>query len=215
MNKKIVLSFLGILILSKLYSQQFTVSILKPQPIAYIGLDNPVSCTVEKQPCDSVILSTDNGTITKIGCNSYWYRPIKVADSKIIVLIKGENDTIKVGEYYIRVRQIPDPSVAIGGISGGEITKGNIKAQGGISSYLHPSMGIDIKYMVTEFQLNILQKGIVVFSEKNNGPAFSKTIKDAFNKLENHDVILVSQINVKKPDGRIVIVNPMEFIIKK
>lgn len=196
-----------------LHAQRFTVAVEKPSPVVYIGLDNWISCTVEKEPCDSVFLGTDNGEIMKVGCNSYNYRAVKEGDSKLIVFIKEKNGTRVIGEKPVRVRLIPDPATSIGSLSGGPIKKGYLLAQVGISSFTSPPLGIDMMFMVTEFHYTVIRNDSAHLFLKNNGPAFSPQIKASIEMLQKEDRILISNISVKKPDGRNVLVKPMEFRI--
>jgi hypothetical protein len=211
---RICILIIGLLIFSKIKSQSFTLTIERPVPIAYIGLNNPLSCTVEKESCDSVILSTENGRITKISCNKYWYAPVRAEDSKITVSVKKHKKILVIGSITVRVREIPNPTAMIGGINGGSLDKRNLSVQQGVSSGLIPSMGIDVKYMVTEFQLSIVRNDSVIFSFKNAGARFSETINEAFKMLKGDDKVIVSSIYVMKPDARIVLINPIEFLIE-
>lgn len=212
--KTILLSLLVIFFGQQVNSQKFTISIEKPTPIAYIGLDNPLSCTVEKEPCDSVFLTVDNGSITKVGCNYYMYRPTKVADSKITVVVKRNNQTNVIGSMGVRAREIPDPTPVIGGLSGGLINKKYLLAQMGVASYITPSLGIEIKSMVTQFQITIIRSDSALFTVENTGAIFSKKIKQGFEMLKKDDKVLVTSIYIKKADGRIVLVKPFELVIE-
>jgi GldM C-terminal domain len=198
----------------KAEGQKFTLAIERPAPIAYIGLDNPLSCTVEKEPCDSVFLSTDNGTITKLSCNTYWYAPVKVADSKITVSVRKNKKAREIGSIIIRAREIPNPTALIGGINDGQISKNNLSVQQGVASALVPSIGIDVKFMVTEFQLSIVRKDSVLFSFKNVGARFSENVRQAFTLLKKGDTIIISSIYVMKPDARTVLIKPIELLIE-
>jgi hypothetical protein len=213
MRKALFLSFL-IILSSATYSQKFTLSMLRSGQIAYVGVDNPLSCTVEGVSCKDISLATDNGRLTKMSCGNYIYRPQKAADSKIIIYKNEKDKNQFIGEFYLMVREIPLPTAVIGGLNNGNIIKKALQAQQGVAAHLIPSLGFDLTYMVTEFQLTIFRQNHILFSNKTNGNIFTSEMHEAFKNLEENDMILISSIIVLLPENKKVAIKPLELQLK-
>lgn len=194
-------------------AQLFTLAVEQTGQTAYIGIENHISCTVEMYPCDSVILSANNGSLVKTGCNEYIYKPNNVADTRIAVLVKNANGTTtKIGEKEIRVRNIPLPTAVIGGFSEGKIPKNAMKAQVGVGCYL-TNTGVEFKYSVVEFNFSIIRNGREIFSGTNNGNAFNTKISAGIQQILKDDIVSVTAIKVVGPTGRVDTIKPMELIV--
>jgi|CXWL01.1.fsa_nt_gi hypothetical protein len=211
MNKILVL-FISLVFNLACHSQNFTVSNLRQGTTVYIGINNTISCTVEGVPSKAVLLATDNGSIVKQS-HIYIYRPSKTADQKIVVYKKINNKLRKVGEFFVRVRNIPDPIAIIGGISEGYISKGLLSAQGGIGAQSPPFLAVDIDYTVKNFAMMIMRSGEIIFHNSYYSNIFTPDIHDAFKLLQKEDRIVFSSITVQLPDEKKVSVKPIEFII--
>ncbi len=214
MIRRAVLFFIILLLGAEtMRAQRFTMAVEQRTVIAYIGLDNPVSCTVEKVSCDSVFLGTNNGEIKKIGCNSFTYRVAEHGDTKLIVYVKEKNGTRIIGEKGVRVRNIPDPVTSVGGLRGGVIKKKYLLEQPGVGAFIEEPIGIEVRFLVTEFNYSIVRNDSLILYSKNISALFSEEIKKGFEQLQKGDLLLLTNILVKKADGRIVMVKPMEFTL--
>lgn len=148
------------------YSQHVTGSIdWPPSDFTYVGAENRLSCTVEGIACKSVILTTDNGSLTKDRCNYYTFKPDHLADSKIIVSKKVGKKSRKIGEFFVRVRSIPDPVAIVGGLYGGSILKGALRAQTGIGASLPSYLSINVKYPVRSYSITAIRNKELLFLE--------------------------------------------------
>lgn len=93
-------------------AQRFTVSNDRLN-IAYIGIDNPISITVENCPCNSIVVRSDNGTISGRNCR-FIFRGAEIGAANITVYQKTATHLKKVGQYPLRVKSIPPPVFKIG-----------------------------------------------------------------------------------------------------
>lgn len=197
------------------FSQKFSISIDWPESsLAFVGADNNLSCTVEGIACKYVTLSTDNGTITKERCNYYTFKPTRMADSKVIIGRKVGKRTRKIGEFYIRVRALPDPVAIVGGLYGGSIAKGALRVQTGIGAGLPPHLSINIKYRVNSYSITITRNRELVFFKSCDGNLFNEEIYNAFNELQKEDIVLFSSIMVVMPDDQLKLAKPFELKIE-
>ncbi len=196
------------------YSQNFSLAIETGNQIAYIGLDNKISCTVEGTACHSINLATLNGSIKKISSCLYVYRPLKISNSKIIITKKVNNKTIKIGEYFIYVRNFPDPIATVGGLNGGLISKKKLNAQQGVGAMAPSYLGFDLKYQVKNFVITAIRNKEILFFKYVEGNLFTSEIHILFDTLQQGDIITFSLINVLKADGREGRANVIEFTIE-
>ena len=212
--KSILFLLLSLQFSTSLFSQFFTAAAQRPGQTAYIGIDNPISCTVERVKCQDVVLTTDNGSIEKTSCGQYIYRPVGISDGFIAINKKSNGQLTKIGEFYLRTRPIPNPIATVGAIRGDTVTKKRLAVQQGISAESSPSLSICIDFLVKNFTLTIIRKDEVIFFRNITGNIFNDEIKKTFNELAEGDKVLFSSILVEMGDKTTVKASPIEFIIK-
>ena len=176
-------------------------------------MENTFSCTVERASCNSVVLSSDAGNIEKFPDCNYLFRPSKLGESKIIISIREKGKTKKIGAWIMVIKEIPDPVADIGGLNGGDISKGALNALGGIGAGPPAFLAIDADYEVKSFVVSIIRNGELIYHHSYNNNAFSPDIHEAFKLLQKEDRVVFSSITVQLPDKKQVSVKPLEFII--
>lgn len=196
------------------YSQRFSLSLFKRPQVAYLGIDNPLTCTVEGISCNAVGLSTSNGTIEKSGGCMYNFRPAFISDSKIIISKKVKDSLIKVGELHIMVRELPDPIASVGGFSGGNIKKEALNVQGGIGAYAPGYLGFELRYSVKNFVITAIRNKEILFFKVAEGNAFTSDIHKLFDILQKDDIITFTLIKVLKADGKEGRADGLEFVVE-
>jgi GldM C-terminal domain/GldM third domain len=197
------------------FSQNISISVdWPPSNFAYVGADNKLSCTVEGISCKYVILLTNNGTLTKDRCNYYIFRPDHMADSKITISKKKRKKSRKIGEFYIRVRTLPDPIAKVEGLYGGSIAKGALRAQSGIGAGPPPYLSIDIRYTVKSYSITIIRNKELFLFKSCEGNLFDDEIYNAFKGLQKDDMVLFSSIMVELPDEQQTLAEPFELKIE-
>jgi hypothetical protein len=211
--KRLVLILLFLPLLS--FSQKFSVSFFRPSSIAYIGIDNPITCTVERINCKNIIIKTDNGSITKSSCNSYLYHPERQADTKLDIYKLVGNKKKKIGEYFLRVRNFPDPVVYVGGHPNNQkIKKAILKAQEGVVATNPPGFGFELKYTVLRFNVSVFRHDKTVSNTHCNGNAFTKEVYEQFSVLKEGDMVLFHFIYVQtEENGDAKLVTPVQLVI--
>lgn len=194
-------------------SQQFTLAIEQPMQIAWVGIDNQLSCTVENRPQRSIFLRTDSTVLKREKNGLFVFRPGAAGSVTIEVMEKRRGGSLKkIGETRVLVFRIPSAVASIGGLFGGVISKSSLKAQMGVSAHIQ-FLNIDIRCTVREFTVSIIRNGQSVFTEINQGNTFNENTKEYFRLLQKDDVVLVSSIKVLRPDGEVETVKPVELTI--
>lgn len=196
------------------YSQSFTAAVLRPGQTAYIGIDNPVSCTVEGLKCKSVVLTTSNGSIKKLDCGIYVFRPEKLSDSSIIINKKVKNKLVKIGEFFLKVRNMPEPIANVGGFYQDTVVRESLATQMGLGAYAHPGLGFELNYTVNSFSITIIRNKEIFHFKSTAGNQFSQETKQALKLLEKNDKVVFSSIVVALPDQKTTLVKPFELTIK-
>ena len=213
MKKFLILAIL-FLLNKNIYAQKLTFSLLRQPQTAYLGMENTMSCMVEGVSCESIILSTNNGSIKKFSACYYVYKPSTTGDVKIRVSKNANNKFKKIGEFSILVRNIPDPVAWVGGLSGGYIRKDALNAQEGIGSCLPTFLGIYVNYEVKSFVITAIRKNEQLFFKSYNNNMFSPEIHELFKTLQKDDTVLFSSISILMSDQKTVLAKPLEFIIQ-
>lgn len=195
-------------------SQSFTLALQDDRRTALVGIDNRFSCTVEGVSCKSVFLTTNNGKITKTGCNNYVYVPALVSNSAVISIhVKYGKKNRVIGSETIKTREISDAVAMVGGISGGTINKNYLSMQQGVVADIYPTTSVGLNYIVKSFHFSVLHKDSLIFQSKNIGQMFSAEIKDYMKTLKDGDVVLISSIYCQKPDTSILPIKPLQLIV--
>jgi len=196
------------------YSQSFTAAVLRPGQTAYIGIENPISCTVEGLKCKSVVLTTKNGSIEKVDCGLYVFRPEYLSDGPIVINKKVKNKLVKIGEFFLRVRNMPAPIANVGGYHRDTIAKEALAVQVGLGAYAHPSLGFHLTYPVKSFAITIIRNKEVLHFKSKEGNLFDQETKEVFKLLEKNDKVVFSSIVIAMPDQKTTLINPFELTIK-
>ncbi len=197
------------------YSQKFSVSFLQPSPIAYIGIDNPITCTVEGLDCKNIIITTDNGIITKSSGNSYLYRPERQADTKFDIYKLVRKKKRKIGEYSFRIRNFSDPIAYVGGYNNNQsIQKNLLKVQQGVSATCIPGFAIDIRYQVLKFNISIFRNNAPIFNTYCIGNSFSPETISVLQLTQKGDIVLFHSIYVQtEENGEEKLVSPVQLVV--
>jgi len=112
-------------------AQQFAIGLDKNN-IAILGVDNPLTCVVQKYPSKIVILTSNNGIVTNQGNGRYNFRPKETGTAEITVRIKTKKAYKKIGLYLIRIHSLPEPTASVGSYTGDSMTKAQFIAMGGV-----------------------------------------------------------------------------------
>jgi hypothetical protein len=160
-----------------LYGQGFAVSADRMN-VVYEVIDNPLTIVVEKCSCDKMIVVTDNGEIEK-GSDpcAYVLSRAKPGVAKIIVRRKQGKKIDTAGIVTYRVKEITLSSPTVGRKHNAEMSIGFFKVQLGlIGGYFECSEFLSSR--VQHFKIELHRAGQIIFSEYNDGNAFTTKVRD-------------------------------------
>jgi hypothetical protein len=203
--------FLFFIFLSTLSNTIFSQAVRESSPICvstekvkvlYIGLENELLITRGNVDEENVQVSTNNGTIRKIGNSKYVTSPTSPGTANITV---RAGDKIEV--FNIKVRSVPDPLPMVGSSSGGKIPANVFKAQQGIRADLRHFVFEGVKYDVVSYTFYATGAGFNDSSTVNNvvkvsGNSFS-TIQAYINKCRPGTTVVLDEIKAIGSDGQI------------
>jgi len=193
--------------------QQFAIANDKSNCV-YIGIDNPFSVVVANAGCDSLIVTTDNGTIAPAGNCHYIFRPTMAGSAQITVRQKNKSDTIMIGSMKFRTKPLPAPTLALSGAYDKDtISIHQIQA----SPYAVASLrgfDFDLRYNINSFQTIILRNDTSIFSEKNNGFKLSENLITFLSQCQTGDRLIICAAEVYGPNGKYKVA-PVEYVLKQ
>jgi len=179
--------------------------------IFYLGVPNPLSVTVEKYPCTSVLVKTDNGTLTGYACR-YDYVPSHIGHTKIFIFRKANNKIIKVGEADFRVKKIPDPIIEVGPCNSGNVDKRVLGNQQFLRAELE-NFDIDARFSIESYKVLVFKGDSLIFNKTSNSGKLPQELREAILSLEKDDIVLFENVQAMGPDGKILNLQPIVFTI--
>lgn len=184
--------------------------------VFYLGIANPIKVSVPGVASENLSVSVTNGRIEKNG-DEYTVTPSKVdiagKNTAISVIARMNGESRSMGSMAFRVKEVPDPIATIGGKNGGNLKKEEILAEDGIFAELK-DFDFDLKFKVTQFDLNLSGAGGYVKMYKSTSNKFTTEQKDQFNKLSQGSLIYIDNIMARGDDGTTRTLAPISFKIR-
>jgi hypothetical protein len=211
MNRALLITTSLLIVLSS-SGQSFTVSADKMN-VLYIGIDNPISVTVERYSCESITVGTNNGKITGSNCR-YIFSGGTVGVTNIAVYKKVNGKMQVIGIWPFRVKHLPPPvfKIASGKLS---MPKAEIANQQYVRAELE-NFDINIKYTIDSFKVCIIPNDTCKFGTKTNyGNKISEEIRNDFKALKQNDAVVFKDIFIKNPDGSREMLAPLVITIRE
>jgi gliding motility-associated protein GldM len=171
--------------------------------VMYVGIANPIKVSVAGVASENLVVSmTNGGRIEKAG-DDYLAYPNKLdatgKSTSITVSAKVGGELKPMGSMEYRVKEVPPPVATISGKNGGNLKKEDLLAEDGVIAELK-DFDFDLKYKVTQFDVNISGTYVKTFSAKDN--KFTSEQKDQFSKLSIGSLIYIDNIMAKGDDGQ-------------
>lgn len=157
--------------------------------VVYIGLDNPISITVEGITSDKISATATNATLKKVGNGKYILTPS--AGKEVIVTATGTMPDGKAisSKQMFRIKTLPRPRGYVRGEPDAKGPASNL-AQVSVSARME-DFEFDVNLRVTQFTIVFPGLG----SEVINGTTLTESAKSKANRLRPGDVVRI--INIK------------------
>jgi len=171
--------------------------------VFYIGVPNPVSISVPGASNEQVTaaITGGGGTITRAAGNGLWTVNVTTPtlECKVNVSAKMGATSRAMGSMTFRVKRVPNPVPYVGGVNGGQITKGVLIAAGGIIPKMD-NFDFDLTFVITSFTLSMNRKGDYV-SETTTGSRYNEKMKTMLNGVGRGQKVYFEDIKARGPDG--------------
>ena len=161
----------------------------------YLNNTAYVSATVSNYDCDSVILTSKQGTFEKFKNCLYHFKPSTVGDARISIYYIQDGDTILTGIRVFEILLPPSPKAHILEKTDGLVNK----------DFFMNALKINGSYFITSkrwnacevisYQVIISRNNNIIFCHYNQGTSFEEKAMTAFKNLKSND--RVSFINIK------------------
>jgi GldM C-terminal domain len=182
--------------------------------ILYLGIVNPLEALIEKESKNTVILTTDNGSIEKTENSRFVIRPFYKGVAVVNVCKLVKKDTVIIDKREFRVSALPDPEPYIGAnTDGGLVKKKFIISQGGIRSFI--CCDFEAPVQILEYSLLVIRDSSSIGISSNIGARYSDKSINLLNRLQPNDELFVYKLTCRTPDGLIRPLHPMEFTIEQ
>lgn len=196
------------------YAQSFLVR-ADAQNILYAGVQNPLSIVVSGMYCNSLVVKTSGGIISKnessnSGCRYF----IEHAEEGVttISVFKKENKTLKkVGETSFWTKKLPLPEAMVGVLTGDTANKKVLIAMGGVRVVL--PLPVDADFSVISYKTFVIRNDSVLAVIHNTGARYNADLVKNLNLIEKGDQIIFSNITVRYPDKTQFVVKPLSYTI--
>ena len=183
--------------------------------VMYEELQNPISVSSPGIANDDIIINVQGGKYTK-DRNSGDYlvevnRGVKLV--KVNVSAKDDNGKIvQLGTQEFRVKQVPDPVVKIGDITGGKVEKEVLLSIGRVMAVMKDFDFEGFNYTVDSYTVSTYRG---TFIDKNNkGAKFSNDVIELISNAQTGQRIQFQDICVKSPKGEVRNVGSINVQIK-
>ena len=175
--------------------------------VFYKGIENPVDISVAGFSNDKLDISITGGRLKKISDGSYTVYPSdKNKVRKATITVKAEmpdGTTSIIGRKEFRLKDIPPPTPYWSGESdkSNTITKSQVRDFAPVVARIDDFM-FDVKTRVRGFKLTIFSNGVPWVGTSTNN-RLTTEMEQKLNKVQVGSVILIEEMTVKMPNGKI------------
>lgn len=170
--------------------------------VMYRGLENPISVSAPGMASDNIEISVTNGEWRKGEAKGeYFITPgtENITTITASAIVDGKRTTL--GSYNFRIKLVPPPTPKIGGKTGGQFSREELIAAGGLMVPLEDFDFEGYKYTVVSYDFYTIIGGDIKRSNNNKGSKFSSDVQDFINASRRGQRLIFENIRVKGSDG--------------
>ena len=184
--------------------------------VMYQELQNPISVAAPGYTSNDIIVTVEGGKLTKdnSGAGNYFVEVDKNA-RKVLVKTAAKSatgKTVDLGTQEFRVKQVPDPVVRIGDITGGKVDKESLLGYGRVMAVMKDFDFEGFNYTVDSYTVSTYRGTFI--DKQNKGPKFSDEVIALISNAQSGQRIQFQDICVKSPKGEIRNVGSINVQIK-
>ncbi|MBO4568051.1 MAG: hypothetical protein J5686_03810 [Bacteroidales bacterium] len=184
--------------------------------VMYEELQNPISVSAPGFTSNDITISVDGGKFTKDNSTEGGYFVEVNKGVKVVkVRINAKDDKGKVidlGTQEFRVKQVPDPVIKIGDITGGKVEKEVLLSIGRVMAVMKDFDFEGFNYTIDHYTVSTYRGTFI--DKNNNGAKFSPEVVSLISNAQPGQRIQFQDIYVKSPKGEIRNVGSINIQIK-
>ncbi len=166
--------------------------------VLYIGVENPLTITAGAGS-EKVTASFTGGSLSKVKGNQYVARPTTPGEHTVTVNVDGK----PVGKVIYRVKNLPLPTAMVGNLKPGAVPSANFKAMGGVIAKLEDAE-FDAPYEVVGYTLGAVSIDLPDYVPVQvTGNRWTGAAATLVNRLKPGSLVVINDIKVKDPSGRV------------
>ena len=170
--------------------------------VMYRGLENPISVSAPGMASDKIEISVTNGEYKKGAVKGeYFITPGSENITTVTAYATVDGKKTTLGTYNFRIKRVPSPTPKIGGKAGGQFSREELIAAGGLMVPLEDFDFEGYKYTVVSYDFKTNIGGDIKRSKGNKGSKFSSDVQDFINTSRRGQTLIFETIRVKGPDG--------------
>lgn len=169
--------------------------------VLYIGVDNPISVSAPGISKDRIRASL-SGAGSLSGSNGKYTARVS-EPGKVMITVSGDigrGQYKQLGGMEYRVKRVPDPIAKVGGVSSGNMSAAQLKAQRGVFAVLE-GFDFDLKFNVKSFNMTVVRARQDPVRLSSGSAAITSEMSNALNSLGSKDKVFFDDILASGPDG--------------
>ncbi|MBO4738373.1 MAG: hypothetical protein J5606_02300 [Bacteroidales bacterium] len=181
--------------------------------VLYVGIPNTVTITAAIAP-ENLYINWGGSNATSLGGGRYnVIVPPSLSGKELTISVLadvGDGKIPKMGETKFRVKNVPEPSVFVGGnITGGKQTKDAILANPILTAKMSPDFNFELRWTVTYYKATVIKGGIENAPIVINGGRFNDQLISMIKSATSGTIVEFSDININSEAGKRTIQRPL------
>ncbi|MDE3247935.1 MAG: gliding motility protein GldM [Bacteroidota bacterium] len=168
---------------------------LEKMNVVYQDVENPVTISAGSAGAEKMNVSFTNGSISKISGDRYNIVPTTLGLGKVNITVNG-----KTTPFEVRVKQLPNPVVMVGGKTSGAIPAAAFKSQGGMIATLKDSE-FNFPYEILGYKIGARNPNGIYQEIAIDGPRWTAAAA-LISAQAPGSVVYFDNIQVKGPGGK-------------
>ena len=183
--------------------------------VMYEELQNPISVSAPGFTSKDITISVEGGKYTKDNTDGGYFVEVNRGVKLVKVRISAKDDSGKVidlGTQEFRVKQVPDPVIKIGDITGGKVEKEVLLSIGRVMAVMKDFDFEGFNYTVDHYTVSTYRGTFI--DKNNNGAKFNPDVVALISNAQSGQRIQFQDIYVKSPKGELRNVGSINIQIK-
>ncbi len=178
-------------------AQQFTLSIKNANKLV-ADKNNQLQITAGKTKCSDLIVTADNGNISRDSC-VFSFVPTRKGRTVLSVAVKTKTGTQKIGDTVLYVEEPTcNPACYVMGAAHGQIPLNKLMSARRLSVGFPDCNWKEVTYFVSRYTLFVVRKSELLYTQQfsGNNPEFDPATLDMLGKLEQGDEVWFRSVQV-------------------